>query len=82
MEQIIYMFAALGMFFTCFTVFNFIDEKVKKHNANKPRNKEKDYLNGYDYLDKKDFMENYRFCSYCKSYWDSSEDYQCMCYSR
>tara|TARA_R110002012_G_scaffold65424_1_gene171366 strand:- start:809 stop:937 length:129 start_codon:yes stop_codon:yes gene_type:complete len=42
MEQIIYMFAALGMFFTFFTVLDFIVGKVRKYNANKLRNKEKD----------------------------------------
>ena len=82
MEQVIYMFAALGMFVTFFTVLGFIVGKVRKYNANKLRNKEKDYLNGYDYLDKKDFMENYRFCRTCKSYYDVSKDYQCMCYAR
>ena len=42
MEQVIYMFATIGMFFTFLTVLNFIEEKVKKHNTNKPRNKEKE----------------------------------------
>ena len=82
MEKVICMFAALGMLFTFLTVLYFIVKKVREYNANKPRNKEKDYLNGYDYLDKEDFMENYRFCSTCKSYWDASEDCQCMCYAR
>ena len=82
MEQVIYMFAALGMLFTFFTVLDFIVKKVRIYNANKPRNKEKDYLNDYDYLDKKDFMENYRFCSTCKRYFDAKEEYQCICYAR
>lgn len=82
MNQVIYMFAALGMFVTFFTVLHFIVKKVREYNTNKPRNKEKDYLNGYDYLDKEDFMKNYRFCSTCKGYFDAKEEYQCMCYAR
>ncbi len=84
MEKVMYMymFAAFGMFVTFFTVLDFIVKKVRKYTANELRNKEKDYLNGYDYLDKKDFMENYNFCNTCKSYWNAEDYHQCMCYAR
>ena len=82
MEKIIYTFAALGMFVTFFTALGFIVKKVRRYNANKPRNKEKDYLNNYSYLDKKDFMENYLFCSKCKSYFNATKGYQCICDAR
>ena len=82
MNKVIYMFAILGILFTFFTLSWFIVKKVREYNANKPRNKEKDYLNDYDYLDKEDFMENYRFCNNCNCYFDGKEEYQCMCYAR
>jgi hypothetical protein len=48
---------------------------------NKPRNKEVDYKD-YDYIPKKYFMEHYRWCDHGKHYFDSKEEYQCICYAR
>ena len=76
------IFTIIGIITVIGFMLNIIVKEINKYNKKKERNKYKDWLEGYDYETYDIFSEHYRWCEYGSHYFDSREDYNCICYAR